>query len=173
MSVAHRPSVGPASRSLAPGECRIARSAEDLERHFAVRRTVFVDEQALFPGDDRDDRDDDPRTMHVVGTVAGVIGGAVRLYPLDDAGLWKGDRLAVLSELRHGLLGAELVRFAVRTAGGRGGARMTAMIQLPNVRFFEVLGWRASGAVEPFHAVDHQPMDIRLAPAGSVSRRAR
>ena len=172
MSVAHSPSVRPASRPVAAGACRVARSAEDLDRHFAVRRAVFVDEQALFPRDDRDDRDDDPRTMHAVGTVAGVIGGTVRLYPLDDAGLWRGDRLAVVSELRHGLLGAALVRFAVRTAGGRGGARMTAMIQVPNVRFFEALGWRTTGPVAPFHGVDHQPMDIRLSPARRVSRRA-
>jgi putative N-acetyltransferase (TIGR04045 family) len=172
VSVAHSPSVRPASRPVAAGVCRVARSAEDLDRHFAVRRAVFVDEQALFPRDDRDDRDDDPRTMHAVGTVAGVIGGTVRLYPLDDAGLWKGDRLAVLSELRHGLLGAALVRFAVRTAGGRGGARMTAMIQVPNVRFFEALGWCTTGPVAPFHGVDHQPMDIRLSPARRVSRRA-
>jgi putative N-acetyltransferase (TIGR04045 family) len=138
-----------------------------------VRRAVFVEEQALFVADDRDERDGDPQTLHAVGVIAGVIGGAVRLYPLDDAELWKGDRLAVLPHLRHGLLGAALVRFAVRTAGELGGDRMVAMIQLPNVRFFASIGWRPSGAVAPFHGVDHQPMDIRLGSAGRVSRRAR
>jgi putative N-acetyltransferase (TIGR04045 family) len=144
-----------------------------LERHFAVRRAVFVIEQALFAVDDRDERDDDARTLHAVGSAGGVIGGAVRLYALDDGGLWKGDRLAVLPEFRHGLLGAALVRFAVQTAGERGGGRMVAMIQLPNVRFFEGLGWRAAGAVVPYHGVAHQPMDIPLAPARRVSRRVR
>jgi putative N-acetyltransferase (TIGR04045 family) len=121
---------------------------------------VFVDEQGLFDGDDRDEHDDDAATLHAIGGDAGVIAGTVRLYPLDERGLWKGDRLAVLPALRHGLLGASLVRFAVRTAGDRGGTRMVAMIQLPNVPFFERLGWRRSGAVTRFHGVEHQPMEI-------------
>jgi GNAT superfamily N-acetyltransferase len=93
------------------------------------------------------------------------VGGAVRLYPLDAAGeLWKGDRLAVLPEHRACHLGARLVRFAVATAGSRGGRRMIAHIQLPNVRFFEHLGWRAEGSPAPFHGVEHQLMAIGLGP---------
>jgi putative N-acetyltransferase (TIGR04045 family) len=142
--------------------CRLAESHDDRELHFAVRHAVFVAEQRLFTGSDRDAHDDHPATLHAIGTIGGEAGGAVRLYPLDDAGLWQGDRLAVLAHLRHGLLGAALVRFAVATAGDRGGERMRAMIQLPNVRFFEALGWGACGAVGAYHGVDHQPMDIPL-----------
>ena len=43
----------------------------------------------------------------------------MRLYPLDEAALWKGDRLAVLPEARPARSGAPLVRFAVETAGER------------------------------------------------------
>ena len=88
--------------------------------------------------------------------------GAVRLYPLDDDGLWQGDRLAVLPEARVRHLGALLVRFAVVTAGERGGHTMVARIQLPNVRFFEQLGWSADGPAGPYHGVMHQPMAIPL-----------
>ena len=159
MSVVGSPSITPASAAWA---CRVARSPVLLELHFAVRRAVFVEEQAIFPGDDRDERDSDSRTLHAVGVASGLTGGAVRLYPLEGDGLWKGDRLAVLPEFRHGSLGADLVRFAVRTAGERGGTRMVAMIQIPNVRFFELLGWGTCGAAEPYHGVEHQPMDIAL-----------
>jgi putative N-acetyltransferase (TIGR04045 family) len=171
VSIARSPSIRPASAGA--GACRAARDADELACHNAVRRAVFVEEQALFAVDDRDGRDADPRTVHAVGGPDGAVGGAVRLYPLDDDGLWKGDRLAVLPEHRRGLLGAALVRFAVRTGGERGGTRMLAMIQLPNVRFFEHLGWRAAGPVAPFHGREHQPMDILLAPGRRVSRRAR
>jgi putative N-acetyltransferase (TIGR04045 family) len=156
------PSIAPASTAWI---CRVARSRALVERHFVVRRAVFVDEQALFDGDDRDAWDRAARTLHAVGTASGAVGGAVRLYPLQGDELWKGDRLAVLPEFRHGSLGADLVRFAVRTAGELGGTRMVAMIQLPNVRFFELLGWGACGAVQPYHGVAHQPMDIALSPA--------
>lgn len=143
-------------------ECRLARTRDDLERHFAIRRAVFVAEQRLFAVDDRDAVDDRPEALHAIGGAAGRVGGTVRLYPLDGHGLWKGDRLAVLPAFRHGLLGAALVRFAVRTAGERGGRRMVAMIQLANVPFFESLGWRPAGPVGPYHGVDHQPMEIEF-----------
>ena len=97
----------------------------------------------------------DPATLHAVGLAGDEVAGAVRLYPLDGDGLWKGDRLAVLPAERALQLGAMLVRFAVRTAGERGGRRMVAQVQVPNVRFFERLGWqlrRRPGADARRHA---------------------
>jgi putative N-acetyltransferase (TIGR04045 family) len=142
--------------------CRVVRTPAELERHFAIRRAVFVVEQRLFAGDDRDALDDQPQTVHAIGRIRERIGGTVRLYPLAVPGLWKGDRLAVLPAWRRGLLGGELVRFAVGTAAECGGRRMVAMIQLPNVAFFEALGWRAVGAAERYHGAEHQPMEIAL-----------
>jgi putative N-acetyltransferase (TIGR04045 family) len=140
---------------------RLCRSERQRAAHFAVRRAVFVDEQAMFAGDDRDERDVRITTLHAIGMARGRVAGAVRLYPLRD-GDWKGDRLAVVPEARHGALGARLVHFAVGTAGARGGARMVAMIQLPNVAFFESLGWHRDGAAVGFHGRPHQPMAIAL-----------
>jgi hypothetical protein len=39
---------------------------------------------------------------------------------------------------------------------------MVAHIQLPNVRFFESLGWRRDGDVETYAGLPHQPMAIDL-----------
>jgi putative N-acetyltransferase (TIGR04045 family) len=142
---------------------RLCRSERQRAAHFAVRRAVFVDEQEMFAGDDRDERDVRITTLHAIGITGGGVTGAVRLYPL-RGGDWKGDRLAVLPPARHGALGARLVRFAVTTAGARGGTRMVAMIQLPNVAFFESLGWRRDGATVAFHGRPHQPMAIPLTP---------
>jgi putative N-acetyltransferase (TIGR04045 family) len=142
--------------------CRIAVSADDLAAHFAVRRAVFCTEQAIFTTSDRDERDDDPATLAVIGLAGATVGGAVRLYPLDGDGLWKGDRLAVLPAYRRGLLGASLVRFAVRSAGDLGGARMVAMIQAPNLHFFEWLGWEADGREREYRGVPHVPVTIGL-----------
>jgi putative N-acetyltransferase (TIGR04045 family) len=145
--------------------CRVAAGDDELEAHFELRRHVFVYEQGLFVIDDRDERDDQPDTLHAIGFVGGEPCGAVRLYPLDPtAGAWKGDRLAVLPEHRAHRLGAQLVYFAVGTAGWLGGRRMVAHVQLANVRFFEHLGWRAEGVPALFHGVDHQLMSIGLGP---------
>jgi putative N-acetyltransferase (TIGR04045 family) len=144
--------------------CRLVESAEELAAHHVVRHQVFVVDQGLFVGNDRDECDLAPDTLHAVALDRGQVVGAVRLYPLIN-GYWQGDRLAVLPEARVRHLGAQLVRFAVATAGERGGHTMVARIQLANVRFFEQLGWHADGPPGPFHGVTHQPMEIPLAPA--------
>jgi putative N-acetyltransferase (TIGR04045 family) len=141
--------------------CRAVRGAEELAVHHRIRRTVFVEEQGLFAGNDVDRYDTDPATIHVLGLLAGRPAGAVRLYPLGDA-LWRGDRLAVLRADRAARIGGPLVRYAVATAGALGGTRMLAQIQVPNVRFFTALGWRASGEVADYHGRPHQPMSIDL-----------
>jgi putative N-acetyltransferase (TIGR04045 family) len=153
------------SPTTASAVCRLADGPEELEGHFAVRRRVFVHDQALFAVTDKDALDWTAGTLHAVGLTDGSVVGAVRLYPLDARGLWKGDRLAVLPEARVRRLGAELVRFAVATAGELGGHTMLAQIQVPNVRFFEHLGWHVDGPPAPYHGVMHQPMAIPLVPA--------
>jgi putative N-acetyltransferase (TIGR04045 family) len=152
----------PSSAVVSSLHCRLAETAEELAAHHAVRHEVFVLGQRLFVGNDRDERDLAPDTLHAVALDRGAVVGAVRLYPL-TGGYWQGDRLAVLPEARVRHLGAELVRFAVATAGELGGHTMVARIQLANVRFFEQLGWRADGPAGPFHGVTHQPMAIPLA----------
>ena len=144
--------------------CALAGTPAQLDGHYATRREVFVVAQRIFEHDDRDARDDDPATRHAVGLAGEDVVGAVRFYPLDRDGLWKGDRLAVLPAERASQLGAMLVRFAVRTAGELGGRRMVAQIQVRNVRFFERLGWSREGDAAPMFGVTHQPMSIELRP---------
>ena len=121
----------------------MARSGEDLAAHHRVRHAVFVEEQAVFAGTDRDEWD--PAAVHVVAALGPLVVGAVRLYALDEAGLWQGDRLAVLPDARRYGAGGPLVRFAVATAGELGGTRMIARVQEPNVPFFLHLGWARLG----------------------------
>jgi hypothetical protein len=54
------------------------------------------------------------------------------------------------------------VRFAVRTAGQRGGDRMIAFIQPQNVPVFEYLGWRRVGPLVDYVGQPHQRMIIDL-----------
>ena len=151
--------------------CRAVSTAGERRAHFRIRHQVFVLEQGLFRGPDgpngdwdRDARDDDPATVHVVGFADGIICGTVRLYPLTGMpGRWKGDRLAVLAGHRHHGLGAPLVQFAVATAALRGGQEMEAYVQPANVRFFEWLGWRRTGGLVTYAGIPHQRMLIGLA----------
>lgn len=145
--------------------------ANQLERELVlrIRTEVFVREQGLFEVTDRDAHDDEPLTLHVLALCGPEVAGTVRLYPLGEPGLWKGDRLAVLPRFRRHGVGAPLVRFAVRTAGALGGSEMVAQIQLANVDYFERLGWRRLGEVADYCGRPHQQMVIRLSAAAGRS----
>ena len=152
----------PARVKTAPAlECRSVTAPAELAAYFALRRQVFVDEQGLFV-DDRDDHDEDPATVSVLGFVDGVPAGTVRLYPIGGA-LWKGDRLAVCPDARRAGLGAPLVRYAVSTAQSLAGRQMNANVQLPNVSFFRRLGWTIVGDPALYVGRLHQAMTIVLA----------
>lgn len=148
-----------------PPSVRVAVTDADLAAHHRVRRAVFVEEQGIFAEHDEDEWD--PHAVKVVAAVEGRVLGAVRLYPLDEAGLWKGDRLAVMPEGRRLGLGAPLVRFAVRTAGERGGSRMIALVQMRNVPFFAHLGWNTLGDETDYRGATHQEMTIELSGAAA------
>ncbi|MET0740197.1 MAG: MSMEG_0567/Sll0786 family nitrogen starvation N-acetyltransferase [Candidatus Nanopelagicales bacterium] len=138
---------------------------DELVDHHRIRTEIFVREQGIFAVSDVDDHDTDPATIHLLGLVDGVAAGAVRLYPLLDAavaGLWKGDRLAVLPAYRTAGIGRPLVRLAVATAGAHGGTRMIAQVQLNNTRYFRSLGWAPDGPPADYLGVPHQQMTIAL-----------
>ncbi|GAB3201169.1 hypothetical protein GCM10027062_22560 [Nocardioides hungaricus] len=145
---------------------------DDRAAHYSIRHRVFVLEQRVMELTDIDIHDLSPGTVHVLAAHGRRTVGAVRLYPLQD-GLWQGDRLAVLPSHRSSMVGAELVRFAVATAAARGGSSMTAQIQLPNVRFFERLGWVRAGEPAPYCGLEHQAMCFDLGRAPGVTMRGR
>ena len=108
-SAAGRTSRSPAQRSE-PGRapphrparaagivCREARYAGEVADHHAIRHRVFVEEQAIFDGSDRDDRDDDPAVIAWSATATASPPAACGCSrSTSAAGLWQGDRLAVL-----------------------------------------------------------------------------
>lgn len=146
-----------------PVTCRPAVKTAELAAHYAIRHQVFVAEQKVFSGSDRDAHDQDRDVIHLLGRYGNTPAGAVRLFPVDETGLlWQGDRLCVLPPFRTRGLGAPLVRCAVASAGARGGTRMIAHIQLPNVRFFTHLGWWPEGDIEMYAGREHQRMVTEL-----------
>ena len=130
----------------------------------ALRRRVFVDEQAIFSGDDRDDIDLIATHLVAISTYAGEadqVVGTVRIHE-EAPGLWWGSRLAVDRDFRHvHRLGTELIRLAVSTANGRGADTFFAHVQTQNVPLFERMHWRTLAAVD-LHGVPHAKMQVDL-----------
>lgn len=143
--------------------CKLVETDTERDGHFAVRHAVFVEEQGLFVGTDVDEYDD--RAIHIVAVnmASGEVVGAVRCYSAGD-GVWYGGRLAVLEAYRRhaASIGANLCRLAEATMIERGCRQFLAYIQLPNVRFFKRLGWRAIGEPVSHCGQLHQIMAASL-----------
>ena len=76
--------------------CRVADDPWTVAEHHRIRDEVFVRRAAPLPrAPTVTGATTTPPTIKVLGFRDDVAGGAVRLYPLDDSGLWQGDRLAV------------------------------------------------------------------------------
>ncbi|MEM8553656.1 MAG: MSMEG_0567/Sll0786 family nitrogen starvation N-acetyltransferase [Pseudomonadota bacterium] len=131
----------------------------------ALRQRVFVEEQRIFDGHDRDDIDLIATHLVALSTYAHEVDeivGTVRIHE-DRPRVWWGSRLAVHADFRAvGRLGAELIRLAVSTANARGCDRFLAHVQMQNVTLFRRLRWRPVEEVS-LHGVPHMKMEADLA----------
>jgi putative N-acetyltransferase (TIGR04045 family) len=131
----------------------------------SLRERVFVQEQGVFAGHDRDAIDE--MALPLVAIAEGAAGGpkvvgTVRIHE-SAPGIWWGSRLAVAPEWRRvGKLGSELIRLAVGTARARGAAEFHAHVQRQNAVLFRRLHWAAEAEVD-LHGRPHVRMIADLA----------
>jgi putative N-acetyltransferase (TIGR04045 family) len=125
-----------------------------------LRHRVFVQEQGLFTGHDRDAIDQVALPLVALSTLAAEpaeVVGTVRIHQ-PQPGVWWGSRLAVAGDYRRvGRLGAELIRLAVSTANGRGCTEFHAHVQIQNVPLFRRLQWQVVEEVT-LHGAPHAHM---------------
>jgi putative N-acetyltransferase (TIGR04045 family) len=136
------------SRPPAPFLIRRAGDAADLAGYRRLRKNEFVDEQGLFAGSDRDDIDDDPRTVVLVAAEAsGAVLGGVRLAPVGarDLGWWTGSRLVTAAGARSSGVGPALIRAACAHVESAGVLRFEATVQRRYQSLFTALGWDSLG----------------------------
>ncbi len=140
----------------------VAREGPLLEASYAIRHEVFVREQGMFRGSDRDEMD--PVSLHILAVRNGAYVGTVRITPLGGTN-WLGSRLAVLESCR-GRVGALLVKKAEEEVKKRGGRDFRAYIQPSRVGFFERCEWRVLEKVPDYHGRPH----VLMAAAGPMWR---
>lgn len=120
----------------------------EKEQAYRIRSTVFCDEQGLFKEHDRDDIDCDAITLVAVRQLAGMpdtVVGTVRIHQSAPR-VWWGSRLAVATAFRRqGILGASLIKLAVRSANSLGCDTFLATVQSQNENLFKRLNWETRG----------------------------
>jgi putative N-acetyltransferase (TIGR04045 family) len=132
--------------------CHVARTPDELEGYFRLRRQIFCEEQGLF-ADDRDTVDQSAYPLVCVRDSRVV--GVVRIWE-ETPGHWWGGRLGVDRDFRAvGAIGRWLVEAAVGTARAWGARRFLATVQRPNVSFFRRLRWSTLEELELYGQAHH------------------
>lgn len=133
---------------------RITRT-DDLAACHAIRRAVFIEEQAVPEALEIDGLDG--QAIHLLATVDGRPVGTARLLPKGEIG--KIGRVAVLADQRGTGLGAALIRAALeelRAVPGITTAKLGA--QTHALGFYERLGFTAFGPVYDDAGIPHRDM---------------
>ena len=157
---------------------KLAASSQEIDDYFALRRTIFVEEQQIFEGDDRDDLDFVAYPIVAIAPNQQVI-GVVRIYEVEP-GIWYGGRLGTHADYRKGWqIGKGLINKAVTTANTWGCQQFLATVQVQNVRFFRRFHWQSleelSICDRPHHVMEADlnfyPPNAEMSPRGLLRSR--
>lgn len=151
---------------------KIARTRDELDGYWALRRAIFCEEQGIFRDTDRDVIDEHAIPIVCETLIAGMEDSVVGVVRIDERepGVWYGSRLGVAADFRSvkkispgvamrnhqpvyrglGALGAGLIYKAVSTAHALGCREFLATVQHQNARFFQRLHWEPLEELELF-----------------------
>jgi putative N-acetyltransferase (TIGR04045 family) len=152
---------------------KLARTQPEIADYYALRRKIFVEEQALFQNHDIDTLDTIAHPIIAIAPDASSLAvlGVVRIYEASSR-LWYGGRLGTHPEYRRGWhIGKGLINKAVTTANAWGCDRFLATVQIQNVRFFQRLHWDSLEEIE-IRGIAHHLMqaDLDYYPANNEIR---
>jgi predicted GNAT family N-acyltransferase len=134
-------------------------SPADMERAFAIRRRVFIEEQRVPEEIEMDA--EDSSAFHALAILDGVAIGCGRMLEHGD-GEVKIGRMAVLREFRNTGVGAHILRFLVNRARMRGFRKAVLHAQLTAEGFYLKEGFRPVDGVFDEAGIAHRKMERDL-----------
>lgn len=132
---------------------------EDIKSAFAIRKTVFVDEQKVDLPLEFDGLDEDAE--HLLAILDGKPVGTLRLRRVDDR-IGKIERVAVLKEARGLAIGTALIKAALTRLQERGFRQAKLHAQTHALGFYVELGFAAHGEVFDEDGIAHRAMQRDL-----------
>lgn len=136
------------------------RCGQQLERAFAIRRSVFVQEQGVGEALEFDGRDGHAR--HLLALRDGEAVGTLRVRWLDEGRIAKIERVAVLAGARGSKVGRALVEAALALAGSAGADAASLHAQTAAQAFYATLGFVAFGPEFMEDGIPHIAMRLSL-----------
>ena len=134
-------------------------SPADMDRAYAIRRRVFIEEQRVPEEIELDA--DDAHAFHALALLDGSAIGCGRMVDHGD-GEVKIGRMAVLPEYRTGGIGAEILRFLIDHARARGVRKAILHAQLTAEGFYLKQGFVPIGEVFEEAGIAHRLMERNL-----------
>jgi predicted GNAT family N-acyltransferase len=137
---------------------RVVRTSADRDAAYAVRRTVFQDEQGV-PAEIEFDADDDT-AIHVIAEAEGAIVGTGRVVLRPDCA--KIGRMAVLPGWRQRGIGRALLDALLHEAAQRGAHRAVLHAQVQAIGFYARAEFIAVGDEFEEAGIPHRRMERAL-----------
>ncbi|HEV3158016.1 MAG TPA: GNAT family N-acetyltransferase [Candidatus Baltobacteraceae bacterium] len=134
--------------------CRRAVSEDDRAAVFAIRRSVFVEEQGVSEELERDEHDAD--AWHVIAESGERIIGAARCVGA------KIGRVAVLHQFRGQRVGRQLMEWLLRELQAQNLTEVYLDAQVQVIPFYEQLGFAVEGELFEEAGILHRRMRRRL-----------
>lgn len=131
-------------------------SRKELEKAFAIRIRVFVQEQGV-PGEIETDRDDE-RAVHFLALSGAKVVGTARVVIHRKSA--KIGRMAVLRRYRRKGVGKKLLKCAVAAARRQCAQNIYLHAQVPVIGFYETMGFRCAGRVFDEAGIPHRKMTL-------------
>lgn len=122
------------------------REPADLQAAFALRKRVFVEEQAVPEELELDVLDHHPQTLHILARGQdGQPIGTARMRPYQGSEVAKVERVAVLPAFRGRGVGVAMMGFLEREAARLGFRELALHAQIHAQGFYERLGYQSHG----------------------------
>jgi len=133
------------------------RNEADRKQAFAIRHTVFCDEQRVDPAIEFDGLDDGCR--HYLARCGNEAAGTARIRDAGD-GVIKIERVAVLPAARGKGIGKALMIRTIEDARAAGAATIAIHAQCHAEEFYRALGFRRIGGVFDEADIPHVRMEL-------------
>lgn len=140
---------------------RETQSAAETLRAFAIRRSVFVEEQGVSAVLEFDGLDDEAR--HLLAALDGEPAGTLRIRLLEQGQVAKIERVAVLAAHRQRRIGRALLDAALEVARSAGAIEARLHAQTVVQGFYAGLGFVAVGPEFEEDGIPHIAMRLALA----------
>ena len=152
-----------ASQSIVDESTRVKviaiESPADMQRAYAIRRRVFIEEQRVPEEIELDA--DDAHAFHAIAILDGVAIGCGRMLEHGGSEVKIG-RMAVLPEFRKTGVGAHILRFLIERARTRGFRKAILHAQLTAEGFYLKEGFSPVGGVFDEAGIAHRKMEREL-----------